>query len=117
SASADVFRQRCPALTARIESPGFVVVRFAERTIPRTPPLFPCLRPVDAPVRPFEQHALDLPDIFFRQPPVVIAEHTQIDHRVGLDAAGEVDVRVEIAERQRPRRREDGSSTVKTWVT
>ena len=38
--------------------------------------------------------------------PVVGAEHAQVHHRVRFDAAGEVDVPLEIAERQRSRRGE-----------
>src|SRR6185295_2607754 len=63
------------------------------------------------------QQALDLPDILFRQAPVVITKRAQIDDRVGLDTAGEIDVRVEVAERQRSWRRENGFSAVQTGIT
>src|SRR5215471_13008009 len=90
-----------PSIATGIELPGLVVVRVAERAVPCTPALLPRFRPVDPPVRPFEQHALHFPDILFRQPPVVITEHPEIDNRVPFDATGEIDVRVEVAERER----------------
>ena len=63
-----------------------------------------------------EQHPFDLPDIGFGQPPVVIAQDPQIDHGVAGDAAGEVDVRLDIAERQRPRRGEHGKAPVQSGI-
>ena len=37
-----------------------------------------------------------------RQPPVVAAEHAQVDHAYALHAAGRVDVRIEVAQREVP---------------
>ena len=67
-------------------------------------------------MRPVEQHLLDLPHVLRREPPVVRAHHTQIDDGVGLDAAGEVDVRLEVAERERARRRKERPPSVQAGI-
>ena len=59
---------------------------------------------------------LDLPHVLLRQPPVVASEHPQIDDRVRLDAPGEVDVPLEVAQRQRARRGEDRLAPVQSRV-
>ena len=59
-----------------------------------------------SPVRVVEQHPLDLPDVRLRQPPVVVAHHAEIDDGVAGDPSGEVDVRIDVAERERARRGE-----------
>ena len=67
-------------------------------------------------MRPLEQHPLDLPHVRLRQPPVVVAERAQVDDRIPLDASGEVDVRIEVAERERARRREHRLASVQARI-
>ena len=67
-------------------------------------------------MRVVEQHPLDLPHVRVRQPPVVVAHHAQIDDGVAGDAAGEVDVRIDVAERQRARRGEDRLPAVQARI-
>src|SRR5678815_3135990 len=68
-------------------------------------------------MRPVEQHLLDLPYVLRCEPPVVRAHHAEIDDRVRLDATGEIDIRLEVTERERARRRKQRPSSVKTRVT
>ena len=64
-----------------------------------------------------EQHALHLPDVRVRQPPVVVVHgRPKIDHRVAGDASGEVDVRIEIAQRERAGCGKDGAAAVQAWI-
>ena len=107
STATELLRQRRPPF------PPFVVDRLAaavRRAVGAIP--FPQLpesrvRRLDRAMRIVEQHALDLPDVGRGQPPVVVAHLLrEIDDGVAGDAAGVVDVRIDVAQRQRARRRE-----------
>ena len=67
-------------------------------------------------MRPVEQHLLDFPHILLGQTPVVLAHHPQIDDGVRLDAAGEIDVRLDVAERERARRGEERLPAVQSGI-
>jgi hypothetical protein len=58
----------------------------------------------------------DLPDVLVRQPPVIVPQHAQIDDGVRLDAACGIDVRLDVAERERARRREERQSSVQAGI-
>ncbi len=63
-----------------------------------------------------EQHPLHFPHVLSRQAPVVGTHDAKIDQREGRDASGEVDVLVEVTGGERPRRREDGLSSVQPRI-
>src|SRR5438034_5632545 len=67
-------------------------------------------------MRPLEQQSLDLPHVGFRQSPVVVPEHAQVDDGVRLYAPGEVDVRVEVAEGERARGGEHGLPAMQSRI-
>ena len=50
------------------------------------------------------------------KPPVVVAHDPQVDDGVGRDAAGEVDVRIDVTEGERARRREDRFPAVQSGI-
>ncbi len=63
-----------------------------------------------------EQHPLHFPHVPSGQAPVVGAHHAKINQRESRDASGEIDVLVEVAGGQRPRRREDRLASVQPRV-
>jgi hypothetical protein len=76
----------------------------------------PIRRP-DWPVRQIQEHALHLPDVRPGQPPLVIAHQlAKVHDRVAGDAPREIDVRVDVAERKRTRRREHRLAAVESRV-
>ena len=69
------------------------------------------------PVRVIEQHPLDLPHIPVAQPPVVVAHQRRDVHDdIAGDAAGEIDVRIHVAARERARVGEHRPAAVKARV-
>src|SRR5206468_13032570 len=110
-------RQLGPRLPAAIQAGPVSGVARPERPIP-------CAQAADAPVgrgdatmRVLEQHALDLPYIRSRHTPIVIAHSVRnVDDRVAGDPPREIDVRIDVAQRKRARRREYRLSAVKTRV-
>ncbi len=79
-------------------------------------PIDVLLRAANRSMRVIEQHALDLPDVARRQSPVVVPERAQIHDRVASYAAGVVDVRIDIAQRQRAWCREDGLAAMQAGI-
>ena len=67
-------------------------------------------------MRVLEEHPLHLPDVGFRQAPAVGAEPAQIDQRVASQPARQIDVRIDVTERQGARRREDWFAPVQARV-
>ena len=64
-----------------------------------------------------EEHALDFPHVCFGNSPVVIAHHLrEIDDGVAGYPAGEVDVWIEVTERERTGGCEDGLPPVQTRI-
>ena len=67
-------------------------------------------------MRVFEQETFDLPHVGFRHPPVIVAKKPEIDNGVGGDAPGEVDVGIDVAEREIPWTREDRLAAVQPRI-
>ena len=108
--------QRRPAHASLVVLPRLMSMRLAKGAIAPAHRVSFSIRRGDLAMRPVEQHLLDLPDTLCRNPPVVRAHHAQIDDGVRLDASSEVDVRLEVAERQRPRCRKEWPSPMKPWI-
>ena len=67
-------------------------------------------------MRPVEQHLLDLPDVLRCEPPLVRAHDTEIDDGVRFDTTSEVDIGLDVAEREGARRGEQRPSSVKARI-
>src|SRR6266540_3071856 len=76
-------------------------------------PRMRCLDPV---VPSLDQKPLDRPHVLGREPPIIRSQPAQIDQRVSLDAAGGVDIRIEVAHDERADRAEHRLSPVQTRV-
>jgi hypothetical protein len=116
AAAAKLPWQGRPPVATAIELPRFVVVRVSERSIAAAQSFCSTIGRCDVPVRPIDQCLFHLPHVSRRQSPVVGTQHAKIDYAVRRDAARQIDVAVEVAERQRARRGEDRSTTVESRV-
>ena len=83
-------------------------IPFAER-------VDPLIRRPDRPVRIVEQHPLHL-DVLLREPPIVVPHDAEIDDGVAGHTAGEIDVGIDVAQRQIARRSEDRLASVQAGV-
>ena len=59
-------------------------------------------------MRIVEQHPLHLPDVLLREPPIVVPHDAEIDDGVAGHTAGEIDVGIDVAQRQIARRSKTG---------
>ena len=89
---------------------------LTERAISAAHRVGPRVGGANRPVRPVDQHLLDLPHVLLREAPVVGLEHSQIDDAVGFHASGEVDVSLVVTECQRARRREHRLPAVQSGI-
>src|SRR5262249_26123246 len=117
SAGAEFFGQFAPSIAAPVALHRLPAVPPPVLAVPPAQRVDPLSGRLNLAVRIVEQDALDFPRIAFRRPPVVAGENAKIDNRVAGDAAGVVDIRIEIAQRQRTRRREDRLATVESRVS
>ena len=85
------------------------------RLIARTHAIDVWLRELDAMVRHVDQRALDLPHVPAREAPVVV-ELAQIVRPKALDAAGRIDIGVEVAHRERAQRLEHRLAAVQPGI-
>src|SRR5262249_25707769 len=108
--------QLAPSTTISVLLHRFSAVRQPVLAIPAAQRVDPPIGRSNLPMRVREQRALDFPYVAVGGPPVVAAEHAQIDNGIAGDAAGEVEVWIEIAERERTRRGEDRLAAVQPRV-
>ena len=67
-------------------------------------------------MRVIEQAPFDLPHVRVSQPPVVRPHHAQVDHGIAGDAARQVDIRIHITRRKRPRGGEGRFASMKARI-
>ena len=107
--------KRHPAVAAAVVD-RLHPVRAAVLAIAALQPSISRVGGADAVVRPVDQQLLHRPHVAGGEAPVVAAHRGQVHHAVGADPAAEVDVRVDVAERQRAGRRKHRPAAVETGV-